>query len=86
VVSKRSQPILPSFHSVWPYQRFLRLDPTPHLCFVAQVLFTKLALQIALLTLDNATLDYEQRNRQKKDSPQRVREASDACKTIVIER
>jgi hypothetical protein len=34
-----------------------RLDPTPDLCFVAQVLFAELALQIALLALDHAALD-----------------------------
>src|SRR3712207_5239407 len=33
------------------------LDPTPHLCFVAQVLFAELPLQVPLLTLDDATLD-----------------------------
>src|SRR5215218_4651841 len=55
-----------------------RLDPTPHSCFVAQVLFAELPLQIPLLALDDATLDHQQRNRQKKDGPQRVGEASDA--------
>src|SRR5215217_9186707 len=54
------------------------LDPTPHLCFVAQVLFAELPLQVALLALDDPTLDYQQRYRQKKDGPQRVREASGA--------
>src|SRR5215208_7052360 len=38
-----------------------RLDPTPHSSFVAQVLFTELALQVPLLTLDHTTLDYQQR-------------------------
>src|SRR5215216_3771342 len=57
----------------------LRLDPTPHSRFVAQVLFTELALQIAFLTLDDAALNHLQRDRQKKDSPQRVRQARDAC-------
>ena len=34
-----------------------RLDPTPHLFFVAQVLFAELPLQVALLTLDDAPPD-----------------------------
>src|SRR5215208_3530638 len=59
-------------------KRSNRLDPTPHSCFIAQALFTELALQIALLSLDDATLDHQQRNRQKNDGPQRVREAGDA--------
>src|SRR5918993_5203817 len=59
-------------------RRSNRLDPTPHSCFIAQVLFTELALQIALLSLDDATLDHQQHNRQKNDGPQRVCEAGDA--------
>src|SRR5918997_3666662 len=55
-----------------------RLDPTPHLFFVAQVLFAELPLQVPLLAFDDATLDHQQRYRQKKDGPQRVRKASDA--------
>src|SRR5215207_3531355 len=59
-------------------KRSNRLDPTPHSCFVAQVLFTELALQIALLSLDDATLDHQQRDRKNNDGPQRVREAGHA--------
>src|SRR5215208_1730507 len=55
-----------------------RLDPAPHSCFVAQVLFAELPLQVALLAFDDPTLDYQQRYRQKKDGPQRVRQAGDA--------
>src|SRR5918997_2261717 len=55
-----------------------RLDPTPHLSFVAQVLFAELPLQVPLLALDDPTLDHHKRDRQKKDGPQRVREAGDA--------
>jgi hypothetical protein len=50
--------------ALFGHQRFHRLDPTPHSSFVVQVLFTELALQIALLALDDPTLDHEQRNRQ----------------------
>jgi hypothetical protein len=55
-----------------------RLDPAPHSCFVAQVLFAELPLQVALLLLDDPTLDHQQRYRQKKGGPQRVRQAGDA--------
>src|SRR5215208_145333 len=48
-----------------------------HPCLVAQVLFTELALQIALLSLNDTTLDHQQRNRQKYDGPQRVPEGGD---------
>ena len=55
-----------------------RLDPAPHSCFVAQILFAELPLQVALLAFDDPTLDHQQRYRQKKDGPQRVRQAGDA--------
>jgi hypothetical protein len=61
-----------------------RLDPAPHLRFVAQVLFAELPLQIPLLALDDPTLDHQQRDRQKKDGPQRVREAGDARASRLI--
>src|SRR5215218_9188326 len=54
-----------------------RSDPTPYSCFVAHVLCAELPLQIALLALDDAAPDHHQCDRQKKDGPQRVREASD---------
>src|SRR3954451_11851088 len=41
------------------------LDPASHLRLVAPVLLAEPALQVAFPPLDNATLDYEDRHRQK---------------------